>query len=291
VFHDSCAWGRQAGAAPDRPTLQVFPSKYLASGQGTRFAPHDLVVRGPLPGGRDWSAQGDMKMTSYIHRISLGLGATALVLATAAFAQAAQQTTTDKAREAGREVKQDTRDAARDTGNAVTDSWVTMKIHSQFIPEDALEDSDIDVTTRKGVVTLTGTVASLAGRDRAVAIAKATDGVKSVTNRLRVARERDDDAVAATGAAAREGARETKDAARGAGRAVSDGWLTSKVYADFIDEDALEGSDIDVDVNAAVVTLKGTVASQAGSDRAAEVARGIEGVKSVRNNLKVTARK
>ncbi|WP_291982685.1 BON domain-containing protein [Luteitalea sp.] len=232
-----------------------------------------------------------MKMTSYIHRISLGLGATALVLATAAFAQAAQQTTTDKAREAGREVKQDTRDAARDTGNAVTDSWVTMKIHSQFIPEDALEDSDIDVTTRKGVVTLTGTVASLAGRDRAVAIAKATDGVKSVTNRLRVARERDDDAVAATGAAAREGARETKDAARGAGRAVSDGWLTSKVYADFIDEDALEGSDIDVDVNAAVVTLKGTVASQAGSDRAAEVARGIEGVKSVRNNLKVTARK
>ena len=124
-------------------------------------------------------------MTSYIHRISLGLGATALVLATAAFAQAAQQTTTDKARDAGREVKQDTREATRDTGNAVTDSWVTMKIHSQFIPEDALEDSDIDVTTRKGVVTLTGTVASLAGRDRAVAIAKATDGVKSVNNWVR----------------------------------------------------------------------------------------------------------
>ena len=68
-------------------------------------------------------------------------------------------------------------------------------------------------------------------------------------------------------------------------------WQHLTMCAGVIDEDALDGSDIDVDVNAAVVTLKGTVASQAGSDRAAEVAKGIEGVKSVRNNLKVTARK
>ena len=230
-------------------------------------------------------------MTQQIHRISLGIGAAALVLASAAFTQAAQQTTTEKAREAGHETKQEAKVAAKQTGNAVTDSWITMKVHAQFVPEDALEDSDIDVETNKGIVSLMGTVPTAAGRDRAVQIAKATDGVKSVTNRLKVVPHRDGDAAAATGAAAHEVARDTKGATKSAGRAVTDGWLTSKIYADFIDEDALEGSDIDVDVNAGVVTLKGTVPTAAGSARAEQVAKATDGTKSVRNSLKVTARK
>jgi hyperosmotically inducible periplasmic protein len=64
-----------------------------------------------------------------------------------------------------------------------------MKIHSQFVPEDALEDRDIDIDTNAGVVTLSGTVASESGRARALAIAKTTDGVKSVVDKLRVALE------------------------------------------------------------------------------------------------------
>ncbi len=229
----------------------------------------------------------------------------------AASAQQAQQ----KARQAEletkqevREAKQDTKAGARKTGNAISDSWVTMKVHSQFVPGDALEDSDIDVTTRAGVVTLTGTVPTAAGKSRAVAIAKATDGVKSVSDRLRIARladdddDDDDDVAPRTGAAAREAgregtaatreaARETKAGARSAGRAVSDGWLTSKIYADFIDETPLEDSDIDVDVTKGVVMLNGTVRSQAGAARAVAVAQKIEGVKSVKSNLKVGAAK
>ena len=222
-------------------------------------------------------------------RVCAGAAIVVTALVFAPGSAVAQATTTDRAREAGRETKQETKDAARATGNAVTDSWITMKVHAQFVPENALEDSDIDVETKAGVVSLMGTVTTAAGRDRAVQIAKATDGVKSVNTKLRIAPERDDDTTAAVGAAAREGASETKSAAKGAGRAVSDGWLTSKIYADFIDEDALEGSDIDVDVNAGVATLKGTVPTQAGSDRAAAAAKSIEGVKSVRNNLKVKA--
>lgn len=223
------------------------------------------------------------------------LAAAVVSVATAAYAQ-------DTAAQKAREAKQETKAAARRSGNAITDSWITMKVHSQFVPEDALEDSDIDVTTKGGVVTLTGTVPTAAGKTRAVAIAKATDGVKSVTDSLRVARgdaDDIDDAAPKAGAAAREAgregaaktreaARDTRDTARGAGRAVSDGWLTSKIYADFIDEDALEDSDIDVDVERAVVTLTGTVRTQAASTRAAAVAQKIEGVKSVKNNLKVS---
>ncbi|MGH8637576.1 MAG: hypothetical protein ACREUZ_10625, partial [Burkholderiales bacterium] len=42
---------------------------------------------------------------------------------------------------------QEAKETARQSGNAVKDSWVTMKIHSSFVPEDALEGSDIDVDT------------------------------------------------------------------------------------------------------------------------------------------------
>jgi hyperosmotically inducible protein len=210
---------------------------------------------------------------------------TALVIAPAS--ASAQATATQKAQSAAHETKQETKAAAHKTGNAITDSWITMKVHSQFVPEDVLENSDIDVETKAGVVTLMGTVPTAAGKTRAVAIAKATDGVKSVNDRLRVTPSADHDVSAAAGAAAREGAKDTKQAAHKAGNTVSDGWVTSKIYADFIDEDVLEGSDIDVDVKAGVATLKGTVPTQAGSARAAAIAKATDGVKSVRNTLKV----
>jgi len=204
-------------------------------------------------------------------------------LALAPGSAAAQATATQQAQSAGQEVKQETKQAAHKTGNAITDSWITMKVHSQFVPENVLENSDIDVETKAGVVTLMGTAPTAAAKSRAVAIAKATDGVKSVNDRLRVAPSSND-------VAASEVAKDTKQTANKAGNTVSDGWVTSKIYADYIDEDVLEGSDIDVDVDAGVATLKGTVPTQAGSARAAAIAKATDGVKSVRNNLKVVAK-
>ncbi|MBA2735229.1 MAG: BON domain-containing protein [Pyrinomonadaceae bacterium] len=49
----------------------------------------------------------------------------------------------------------------------------------------------------------------------------------------------------------------------------------------------MRDSTINVDVANDVVTLRGTVASKAESDKAASVAKGIDGVKSVTNQLKV----
>lgn len=227
-------------------------------------------------------------MSSVIHETRTGralAGAAALVTALVfapGFASA-QATATEKAKSAAHETKQETKAAAHKTGNAITDSWITMKVHSQFVPEDVLENSDIDVDTKAGVVTLNGTVPTAAGRTKAVAIAKATDGVKSVNDRLRVVPSANHDASAAV----REGAKDTTQAAHKTGNAISDGWVTSKIYADFINEDALKGSEIDVDTKAGVTTLKGTVATQAGSTRAAAIAKATDGVKSVHNNLKV----
>ena len=260
-----------------------------------------------------------------------------LVLGTAAFAQAAtaqqstpqgreaQQDATRETREAGREATQETREAgresrsaARQAGNAISDSWLTMKIHSQFVPEDALDGSDIDVDTNGAVVTLTGTVPTASARTRAVAIAKATDGVQRVEDKLRIApagtgmagaagrepdtsaREAGREAGAATREAGREAGADTRETARDArgtaretagttGKAVTDGWLKSKIYAQFIAEDALENSDIDVDVRRGVVTLNGTVRNEADIARAAAIAKATDGVASVQNTLKVAA--
>ena len=166
----------------------------------------------------------------------------------------------------------------RTLAKALSDGWITMKIHSLYITEDALDGSNIDIDTRNGVVTLSGTVASDAGRRRAVEIARMTDGVKSVTDTaLRIAPE----ASGTTGAAA---------SGRRAGRAVNDGWIKSKIYSQFLTEDFLNDSDIDVDVAKGMVTLSGTVRTQAARERAEAVAKSTDGVKGVKNGIKVSAK-
>jgi osmotically-inducible protein OsmY len=53
--------------------------------------------------------------------------------------------------------------------------------------DDRLDDSNINVDTdRDGVVTLRGTVSSNADRERAVDIARRTDGVRKVIDSLNV---------------------------------------------------------------------------------------------------------
>jgi hyperosmotically inducible protein len=195
-----------------------------------------------------------------------------------------------------RETKQDAKNAAVKTGNAIKDSWITMKVHSQFVPEDTLEGSDIDVDTNKGVVTLNGTVAGDAGKARAVAIAKATDGVNSVVDNLKIApahsmtadaREAGAKAADKTKAVGRDAKDAGKDATGTTGRAITDGWIKSKIAAQYVTEDSLDNSDIDIDVSRGAVVLNGAVRTAAAKDRATALAKATDGVKSVRNNLKI----
>jgi osmotically-inducible protein OsmY len=79
----------------------------------------------------------------------------------------------------------------------------------------------------------------------------------------------------------------SKDAGASIGEAVTDAWITTKLKADFVNEATLKGSDINVDTNNHVVTLKGTVASAAGRTRAAQIAKTTKGVRSVVNTLTV----
>jgi hyperosmotically inducible periplasmic protein len=108
--------------------------------------------------------------------------------------------------------------------------------------------------------------------------------VKSVNDKLRIAATDDKSAGATT---SRDPARDTAAAAKSGGRRVTDSWTKSKIYAQFLTEDALADSDLDIDVNK-MVTLNGTVRSEAGRSRAVAIAKSTDGVKTVKDAVKVT---
>lgn len=72
------------------------------------------------------------------------------------------------------------------SGEKISDAWITTKVNWFFVGEDSLKGSKIDVDTKDNVVTLNGTVTNAAGKARAEALAKDTDGVKRVVNNLKI---------------------------------------------------------------------------------------------------------
>jgi hyperosmotically inducible protein len=83
--------------------------------------------------------------------------------------------------------------------------------------------------------------------------------------------------------------REAKESGRKVGTGANDTWLWIKTRFDLAAADDLRDSTINVDVDNDIVTLSGTVASAAQKTRAEAVAKAVEGVKSVRNQLKVVS--
>ena len=143
-----------------------------------------------------------------------------------------------------------------------------------------------------GVATLTGTVPTQADRTKAEKLATGS-GVTSVDNRIVVNLE----TKGTTGIKekTKDGAEKvvdvTKKAVSKTGEVITDTWITSRISADFVNEDLLKDSNINVDVKDHVVTLNGTVMSPAGKARAVAIAKGIEGVKTVVDRLTIGPKK
>ena len=92
----------------------------------------------------------------------------------------------EKTKEGAEIVADKTKEGLSKTGEVITDGWITTRVHSKFVGEDLLKDSDISVETNDHVVTLKGTVMSAAGRARAVEQAKEVEGVHRVIDRLTI---------------------------------------------------------------------------------------------------------
>lgn len=144
-----------------------------------------------------------------------------------------------------------------------SDSTITGSVKAALTSNDQTKARQINVETQNGVVQLNGFVDSAAAKAAAETTAKNVEGVKSVKNNLSI-----------------------RDPDRSTGQAVDDTVIAAKVKGEIAGKAGLgTASDVNVEVNSGVVELSGFVATADEKAKAAEVARNINGVKSVKNNI------
>jgi hyperosmotically inducible protein len=93
---------------------------------------------------------------------------------------------TSRARERGAQVGEKVAEAGNRAAEVLSDAALTTKIKSKMALDDTVKALDINVTTRDGDVTLSGYVHSERERERAVALARETSGVRRVSDRLQI---------------------------------------------------------------------------------------------------------
>jgi len=143
-----------------------------------------------------------MKRNSGMNKVILSAAVLGLAMAVPAFAQdnpgspSAGQSmrqagqSMHQAGEAAEQAGSDTLNAAKHLGKgtatAMRDTKITAKVKVALHEDKVTEDSDIHVDTVAGVVTLSGHVPSPDAAVRAEQLARQTEGVREVNNKLRV---------------------------------------------------------------------------------------------------------
>lgn len=92
----------------------------------------------------------------------------------------------DRAREAGAKVGSVVAEGANEAQRRAADAALTAKIKSKMLLDDKIDAAAINVDTANRVVTLTGVVGSLQERERAVQLARETEGIEQVVDRLAI---------------------------------------------------------------------------------------------------------
>jgi len=154
------------------------------------------------------------------------------------------------------------------TGEYVDDAAVTAKIKAEILQAPSLKSSEINVETFKGVVQLSGFVGSQDEINTAAEVARKVKGVSEVHNDVKIK---------SAGTATKEGT----------GEFVDNAAVTAKVKAALLKDSSLKSSEISVETFKGVVQLTGFVGYQSEADTAAKLAAKVEGVKSVKNDIRI----
>lgn len=93
---------------------------------------------------------------------------------------------TQKARDVGAQVAEKTAVAANQAKRALHEGAITAKIKAKMALDDSVKALDIDVDTVGTTVTVSGVVTSDSQRQRVLALARETEGVKQVIDQLQV---------------------------------------------------------------------------------------------------------
>ena len=145
---------------------------------------------------------------------------------------------------------------AADTPN---DGDITAAVKDELAVDNAVSANNIDVSTKDGVVMLTGTVDNLLAKKRAKKIAASVIGVRSIVNEVSVA----------------------------PGSPRDDKTLKKAVVNALLMDPAADSYELKVAAENGVVTLSGTVDSYAEKQLSQTVAEGVKGVKKVNNTIDV----
>ena len=146
----------------------------------------------------------------------------------------------------------------------VNDSWLTAKTKIALTADARVKGRQVNVETKKGIVSLRGMVDTPQAKTAAEEITRGIEGVASVRNELQV--------VAAT---KRKVVQDNDDA------------ITKTVKRHIEQDRRLKNADIEVKTNGGVVSLTGQVTNLDTSANASMIAWRVPGVRSVKNDITI----
>ena len=154
--------------------------------------------------------------------------------------------------------------AGTTVGMQIDDSVVTARVKSALLADPDVRSFEIKVGTRKGQVQLSGFVDTQARIDYALALTRKVEGVLDVDNGMSL-----------------------KEGKASVGNTVDDGIVTAKIKSALLADPGVKSIDIAVVTRKGIVQLSGYVDNQAQVDRAIDIARGVEGVQSIGNEMSI----
>jgi len=152
----------------------------------------------------------------------------------------------------------------KSAGEQVDDTVTTAEVKAALIADPVTKAHQIDVETFKGTVQLNGFVDSAASKERATTVARNTKGVTAVHNNLIV----------------------RTDGEKGK-EMIDDGVITAKVKTALAGDPRTKARQINVETREGTVQLSGFVDSSEAKSTAEELARAVDSVKTVDNQIDV----
>jgi len=153
----------------------------------------------------------------------------------------------------------------------IEDRTLSASVRTRLLYHKAFKGLRIGVRTENNVVTLTGVVAAEDVKNKIAEVAADTRGVAQVVNALTVR------------------PKNATDPVQNVGRQASDEWIEKRVETSILLNRHASIRAIDVEVDDGLCILTGTVDSEATKTLAESIAENIQGIQTVRNELRVRA--
>lgn len=141
------------------------------------------------------------------------------------------------------------------------DDRIESSFKKSYAYKTYLTEENIKITSKEGVVTLSGDVLDESHKPMAQDVAEALPGVKSVENTIVIKNDK------------------------------SDTWLKMKVQSALLFHSNVDAGNTNIFVKDGIVTLKGKAQSPAQKELTTEYAKDVEGVKAVKNEMTISKAK